>query len=194
MSSDGRNIDGLGDDALLAGFGVGDEVLAGEFVRRFQHPVFGIVVGVVGDTGLAEDIAVQTFERAWSFAAVYDSRRGTVAAWLAAIAHSLAVDAVRARGMAPIDPSDLDALLGAVTWIPERAAFAAEATGLDVRTVMASLPVAQARALVMAAFRGMTAGEIAGVEKIPLGTAKTRIRAGLLWMHAALHPLEADQA
>jgi RNA polymerase sigma factor (sigma-70 family) len=193
MSTAGRNIDGLGDDLLLAGFGVGDEVLAGEFVRRFQRLVFGIVVGVVGDTGLAEDIAAQTFERAWRFAALYEPRRGTVAAWLAAIAHNLAVDAARARGMAPIDPSDLDALLGAVTWIPERAAFAAEATGLDVRTAMASLPVAQARALVMAAFRGMTAGEIAEVEKIPLGTAKARIRAGLLRMHAALHPLEADQ-
>jgi len=96
--------------------------------------------------------------------------------------------------MAPIDPSDLDALLDAVTWIPERAALAAEAAGLDVRTAMASLPVAQARALVMAAFRGMTAGEIAEVEKIPLGTAKTRIRAGLLRMHAALQPVRQTES
>ncbi|MFI8965098.1 RNA polymerase sigma factor [Streptomyces sp. NPDC053493] len=173
----GLSLGRASDEALLSGLTTGDPEIAVAFVRRFQRTVFGVAVAVVGDPQLAEDVAQQTFERAWRHAQVYDSRRGSVRTWLTAIAHNLAIDAVRARRASPVAPEDLDALLGLVTETPERWAVADESAE-RVRRAVARLPAGQARALVMAGIYGMTAREIAGFEGIPLGTAKTRIRAG----------------
>ena len=57
--------DRLPDETLLAGFGTGDADLSLAFVRRFQRVVFGVALTVIGDPATAEDIAQQTFERAW---------------------------------------------------------------------------------------------------------------------------------
>ncbi|MFJ7066985.1 RNA polymerase sigma factor [Streptomyces sp. NPDC101115] len=175
----------VSDEALLSGLTTGDPEIAVAFVRRFQRTVFGVAVAVVRDPQLAEDIAQQTFERAWRHAQVYDPRRGSVRTWLTAVAHNLAVDAVRARRASPVPPEDLDALLGLVTETPERWALADE-SARRVRRAVAALPRGQARALVMAGIYGMTAREVAGVEGIPLGTAKTRIRTGMLRVRALL--------
>ncbi|MGH8985586.1 MAG: sigma factor-like helix-turn-helix DNA-binding protein, partial [Acidimicrobiia bacterium] len=51
---------------------------------------------------------------------------------------------------------------------------------------LARLPADQRRALVLAGLMGRTAREVSEVEGIPLGTAKTRIRTGLLRLRAAL--------
>ena len=49
---------------------------------------------------------------------------------------------------------------------------------------LASLPSEQSRALVLAAVYGYTAAEVSKVESVPLGTAKTRIRRGLMKLRA----------
>ncbi|QHC24257.1 RNA polymerase sigma factor [Streptomyces sp. GS7] len=166
------------DAALLAGLATGDPELADTFVRRFQHTVFGVAIAVTRDAQLAEDIAQQTFERAWRHAQVYDSRRGSVTTWLTTIAHNLAIDAVRSRRPEPVAPEDLDALLEAVTETPEQQALADEASS-TLRAAVAQLPGEQGRALVMAGIYGMTAQQVADWEHIPLGTAKTRIRTAM---------------
>ncbi|MFE3633125.1 sigma-70 family RNA polymerase sigma factor [Streptomyces cellostaticus] len=178
MSGYGTPVDRLPDEALLSGLSTGDQELAVAFVRRFQHRVFGVAMTVTGDPQLAEDIAQQTFERAWRHAQIYDSRRGSVTTWLTTIAHNLAIDAVRARRAQAVAPEDIEALLGVVTETPERWALADEASS-QLRAALARLPREQARALVMAGVYGMTAQQIADRERIPLGTAKTRIRAAM---------------
>lgn len=182
--------DRMPDETLLAGLGAGDAELAVAFVRRFQRLVFGIAITVVRDPGAAEDIAQQAFEQAWRHAQVYDSRRGSVRAWLTTITHNLAVDMLRARTSAPVDPADLPALVTAVTDTPERFAVA-RVRASALRGELARLPVAQARAVTMAGIYGMTARQIADAERVPLGTAKTRIRMGLEKLRAVY---QADKA
>jgi RNA polymerase sigma-70 factor (ECF subfamily) len=181
----------LSDEALLAGMATGAPEIAIAFVRRFQRMVFGIAIAVVDDPQLAEDIAQQTFERAWRHAQVYDSRRGSVKTWLATITHNLAIDAVRARNATPVSPEDLDALLGIVTQTPEQWALADEAAS-RIRAAVAGLPHQQARAVVMAGIYGMTARQISEFEGIPLGTAKTRIRTAMGKLRTVLGPERAD--
>ena len=186
----GTSADRLPDETLLAGLGAGDAVLAIAFVRRFQRLVFGVALTVIGDPSTAEDVAQQAFEQAWKHAQVYDSRRGSVRAWLTTITHNLAVDVIRARTSAPVDPSDLPALLTAVTDTPERLAVARDSAA-GLRRALGQLPVAQARAVAMAGIYGMTARQIAEAEDVPLGTAKTRIRDGMQKLRAAYLPEEA---
>ena len=176
--------DRLPDETLLAGLGAGDADLSLAFVRRFQRVVFGVALTVIGDPATAEDVAQQAFERAWRHAQVYDSRRGSVRAWLTTIAHNLAIDVIRARTSAPVDPQDLPALLTAMTDTPERFAVAHD-NAAGVRRALAALPAGQARAVAMAGIYGMTARQVAEAEGVPLGTAKTRIRDGMEKLRSA---------
>jgi RNA polymerase sigma-70 factor (ECF subfamily) len=175
---------------LLAGLGAGDAELSLAFVRRFQRVVFGVAMAVVGDKATAEDVAQQAFEQAWRHAQVFDSRRGSVRTWLRTITHNLAVDAVRARTSAPVDPDDLSAILTAVTDTPERLAVAHDSAA-ELRRTLGQLPEPQARAVAMAGIYGMTARQVADAEDVPLGTAKTRIRDGMQKLKAAYLPEEA---
>jgi RNA polymerase sigma factor (sigma-70 family) len=181
----------LPDETLLAGLGTGDAEIALAFVRRFQRIVFGVALAVLGDVRSAEDVAQQTFERVWRHARVYDSRRGSVRTWLTTIARNLAVDAARVRRAMPVDPIALVDLLGADTNGPEQHAVAEESVA-ELRRALAALPEEQARALVLAGIHGLTAREIADREHIPLGTAKTRIRAAMGKLRRALLPKRVD--
>lgn len=168
---------------LLAGLGTGDPTAARAFVGRFQRTVFGVAMAVLGDQGLAEDVAQQAFEHAWRHAELYDPRRGSVRAWLRRITHNLAVDTARVRRPAPVQQRDLQLLLGPASDDPEAHALATESAE-ELRRTLSSLPDQQARALVMAAVHGLTAAQIAELENIPLGTAKARIRAAMTTLHA----------
>jgi RNA polymerase sigma-70 factor (ECF subfamily) len=180
------------DEGLLAGLGAGDAELAVAFVRRFQRIVFGVALAVTGDPGTAEDVAQQAFEQAWRHASVYDSRRGSVRAWLTTITHNLAIDVIRARSAVPVDPDDLPVLLAAMTESPERIAVANDSAA-GLRRALTRLPAPQARAVAMSGIYGMTAKQVADTEGIPLGTAKTRIRDGMQRLRAAFLPEEAGE-
>jgi RNA polymerase sigma-70 factor (ECF subfamily) len=178
--------DALSDEALLAGLGTGEADTGAAFVRRFQRRVFGLALSIVSDPGLAEDVAQEALAKAWRHAQAYDPRRGSVATWLLTITRNLAIDALRLRRAQPTDPEALVALE-----VPSSVADPVEiATGKDdagrIRQAVGRLPMDQRRALVLAAFHGRTAKEISESEDIPLGTAKTRIRSGLLKLRAML--------
>jgi RNA polymerase sigma-70 factor (ECF subfamily) len=164
----------------------GDDRAGLVFVRRYQARVFGLALGMVGDAALAEDIAQEALIRAWRHAPVYDPRRGAVSTWVLTIARNLTIDALRMRRAVPTDPDDL-INLGLVSneASPEGAALSSDvARGLHL--ALSGLPADQRRALVLAYFYGMTAAEISDSESIPLGTAKTRIRAGLTKLREAM--------
>jgi RNA polymerase sigma factor (sigma-70 family) len=174
------------DDALLTGLAAGDDDAARAFVRRFQHRVYGLALGIVGDQGIAQDVAQEAFVRAWRFASAYDARRGPVVTWLLAITRNAAIDALRLRRPEPIDPESIMVLqLPSAEPHPDAVAVLAEDTA-RLREALAELPEVQRRAVLLASYLGRTAREVGEIEGIPLGTAKTRIRTGLLRLHSAL--------
>ncbi len=178
-SSHTRGPDRLDDAALLAAVGVGDETAAAVFVRRFSAQVHGLATSMCGDGRLAEDISQSTFERAWRHAGSYDPRLGSVRTWLLTICRRLAIDALRVRRASPYEPDALQPFLPASPEVePGDAAVTDDEVG-RVRRVLSQVPEAQRRALLLATLGGHTAAEIASIEHVPLGTAKTRLRSGL---------------
>jgi RNA polymerase sigma-70 factor (ECF subfamily) len=175
-------------EALLAGFATGDSDAAAAFIRRFQRRVFGLARSIVGDGALAEDIAQEAFVRAWRHGLTYDPRRGSVPTWLLTITRNLAIDAVRLRRPQPVDPEVIVRLGWHADGPGSSPSTAAEASDEEgrLRIAIGQLPDDQRRALVLAAIGGRTAKEISESEGIPLGTAKTRIRAGLTKLRASL--------
>jgi RNA polymerase sigma factor (sigma-70 family) len=169
----------ISDEALLTAVGAGDRDAATTFVRRFQSRVYGLALSILGDAAAAEDVAQETFVRAWRYAASYDARRGRVSTWLLSIARNAALDRTRVKGQPPLAPEAVAALL-------ERGP---DAVGVDetarvdererMRGLLADLPADQRRAVVLAIYFGRTAREISELDGVPLGTVKTRIRTGM---------------
>jgi RNA polymerase sigma factor (sigma-70 family) len=177
----------LSDEALLSGLATGDADAATAFIRRFQARVYGLVLTIVRDEGTAEEVAQETFMRAWKHAHTYDSRRGRVATWLLTIARNLAIDRVRVKRAEPLDPDIVANKLqqaGVVGGSPDQGAPPDERE--RVRSAIAELPSEQRRAVFLAAYLGRTAKEIGELEGVPLGTAKTRIRAAMLKLRDSL--------
>jgi RNA polymerase sigma-70 factor (ECF subfamily) len=175
-------MEGLTDETLLAGLASGNPDDAAAFVRRFQSRVYGLALTIVRDPDLADDVAQETFLRAWRHAGTYDARRGRVPAWLLTIARNLAIDRVRMRGATPTDPDVIASELDIAT----QASMPDVAERDRTRRAVAALPDDQRRALVLAVYGGRTAQEISELDHVPLGTVKTRIRAGMLKLRETL--------
>jgi len=175
-------MDGLSDEALLAGLASGNPDDAAAFVRRFQSRVYGLALTMLHDPALADDVAQEAFVRAWRHAATYDARRGRVSSWLLTITRNLAIDRARVRPVAPTEPDVIAYQLvladhAALPDIPERD---------RLRRAVAALPEEQKRALVLAVYGGRTAREISDLDHVPLGTVKTRIRTAMMRLRETL--------
>ena len=65
-----------------------------EIVQRYQRPVFGLIARMVRDPGRAEELAQDTFVKAFRALHTYDAQR-KFSAWLLTIAHHVAIDELR---------------------------------------------------------------------------------------------------
>ena len=159
----------------------GDESAMGVLYDRYAPVVYSVALRVLGDTGAAEDVLQEVFLQLWRNPHSFDSSRGSMAAWLAVIARHRAVDVLRKRRPA----TDLSEVVVAVDADLEGAAERHQALE-KVRKALGGMAAEQRSALEMAFFEGLTHLEIAERTGTPLGTVKTRIRAGLLALRKAL--------
>ena len=166
------------DARLLRAVADGDEDACRSLVDGFGPAVFGLARSLCRDRGVAEDIAQRTFERVWRHAGSFDSSRGSAAAWILTITRRLAIDELRRRPVTPLAPDDMGPLLAPAASDTERAGLRAGEREA-VSRALSELPEAQRRAVVLATLGGRSASEVADLEGVPLGTAKTRIRLGL---------------
>jgi len=192
MRTRDRFDDEASDEALLSGIAVGDDRAVLAFVRRYQRRLFGLALGIVGDPGTAEDVTQEAFIRILRHAAVFDARRGSVATWTLTITRNLAIDALRLRRATPTAPDDRIFLsLISDEIATDDAAVKSDAV-TRARSALATLPIEQRRAIVLAVMYGRTATEVASIESIPLGTAKSRVRLGMSKLREALLTLESS--
>src|SRR5579863_3870557 len=185
MRARGRYDEEASDEALLSGVALGDDRAVLAFVRRYQRRLFGLALGIVGEPGMAEDVAQEAFIRILRHAAVYDVRRGSVATWTLTITRNLAIDALRVRRPIPTAPEDRVFLaLVSNDRSPDDAVVMTDSV-TQARVALDALPIDQRRAIVLAVMYGRTASEVAALEEIPLGTAKSRIRLGMAKLREA---------
>jgi RNA polymerase sigma-70 factor (ECF subfamily) len=136
---------------------------------------------VLQDTGAAEDVLQEIFMQLWRNPGAFDANRGNMAAWLAVISRHRAIDALRRRR----PENNIEDLVVSIE--PDLAGDADRVRTMDkVRGALETMPSTQRSALEMAYFEGLTHVEIADKTGEPLGTIKTRIRAGLLSLRKVL--------
>ncbi len=172
---------GQNDGALIASVRAGDQGAMAELYDRYSSIVYAVAMRVLGDTAAAEDVLQDIFMQLWRNPGAFDASRGSLAPWLAVIARNRAVDTLRKRR-----PQD-DISEVTLSVLPDMAAEADRSRVSEkVRSVMKDMPAPQRSALEMAYFEGYSHSEISQKTGEPLGTIKTRIRAGLILLRRAV--------
>lgn len=168
------------DLALVSAIRAGDAGAMATLYDRYSPVVYSVALRILGDTGAAEDIQQDVFMQLWRNPGAFDASRGNLGAWLAVITRNRAIDALRKR-RPETDPEDV-----VLSVVPDMAGEADRARVAEkVRAVLNGMPAVQRSALEMAYYQGMTHTEIATKTGEPLGTIKTRIRAGLIALRKA---------
>lgn len=161
----------------------GDRQAFSEVYDATSARAFGLSVRVLRDRAQAEDAVQEAYLQIWRQSARFDPDRGSAISWILMIVHGTAVSQVRSSQSRStreeVYERESDPLrIGRED--PTGAAADASMDAQRVRLALSQLTDLQRTAIEMAYFEGRTHTEVAGLIGIPLGTAKTRIRDGLL--------------
>ena len=172
----------------------GDEAAFAEWYDATAARAFGLAVRVLRDRAQAEEVTQECYLDCWRHAARFDPAKGTALSWLLTIVHRKAVDRVRSaeasgRRDAAYGRRDLPVAHDETS---ESATASIEAG--RVRAALADLTAKQREAVELAFLGGYTHTEVATMLDLPVGTAKTRIRDGLIRLRDALNVGEVGTA
>ena len=173
------------DSELIRAFIARETVAAEELYSRFAPRVFGLGMVMLGNGAQAEDLVQDTFVKVWRKADSYDPTRGSIDTWVLLIARSLAIDLIRRRVLETKVLAGQEDPEASTEPGPEERAETSDLAG-RARQAMTGLSPGQRAALELAYFGGKTSAEVAELEGIPVGTAKTRIRTALIKLRDAL--------
>jgi RNA polymerase sigma-70 factor, ECF subfamily len=177
------------DAALLSRCASGDQAAFMTIHERFAPRVYGLIVALLGQGGRADDAFQDAMYEIWSRAPSYNPCLGPADSWMLMIARSRALDVMRrerrraaaherARDRVERPTRDADPQ-------PLAEPGARERLGAVAR-LLSELPSEQSTAIRMAFVSGLSRDEIAGALGVPVGTVKTRIRAGITAIARAL--------
>jgi RNA polymerase sigma-70 factor (ECF subfamily) len=169
------------DGELIQRVGSGDAGAFELLYRRYARPVFGLALRRLGDRMAAEEAVQETFAALWRSARTYKPERGPGAPWLYAVARNAVVDRARNKSEPAAEVPETASLeLG-----PEDRAEASYVSW-RVHRAIEDLPRSERDVLELAYWGGLSQREVADFLGIPLGTVKTRTRAGLGRLATAL--------
>lgn len=172
--------------ALLRASGRGDADAFGSLYDEVAPRVHGVVLRILRDVHQAEEVTQEVFLQVWRTASEFDPARGSAMAWVMTLAHRRAVD--RVRSSESVRRRDTEHVELDVRAPYDETATAVHTTleGERVRAALATLSAVQRQAIELAYFGGHTHVEVSRLLQIPLGTAKTRIRDGMLQLRDLL--------
>ncbi len=159
-----------------------DEGALRAVIQTYGPPVHGMARRIVADPSLADEVAQDTFLALWRRPGAFDSQRGSLQSFLLGVARNKGVDVVRREESRR---RTRDALLAEVEATTSGEPVASEQMDeVDrreaVKQALTGLSPVQREAIVLAYFGGRTYREVAQELGIPEGTAKTRLRDGLM--------------
>jgi len=163
---------------------------------RYAPRVYGLCLRILTESQLAEDILQEVFVRVWERASLFESSRGSVAAWVMGITRNSCIDQLRRMQARPVaaEPN------GASDALPFEESLASEGSDVPglaarnerarlVRRALADLTPDQQRVIELSYFKGYTRREIARQLNWPEGTVHTRARLALQKLRQRLDEL-----
>jgi RNA polymerase sigma factor (sigma-70 family) len=179
---------GVGDDMLvMSRMRAGDDTALGDVMDRYGPLVLGVARSVTKSNAIAEDVVQEVFTTLWTRPEMFDPDRGSLRAYLGAMAHRRAVDSVRRSERRRRREERADALSVSDTVDESDVAVTSE----SIRRAIGRLPEGQRLAVELAYWRGLSQQEVALALGIPVGTAKSRLRLASAKLREWLTPLSA---
>lgn len=129
----------------------------------------------LGDPEAAEEVVQDTLLRAWRHADRFDPARGSLPAWLFAIARNVVIDRQRRRGARPREVGPVDEAEPALTDVDVDRALEA----WQLAEALHGLGREHRQAIVEVHYLGFTVREVAEMHDLPVGTVKSRLYYGL---------------
>jgi RNA polymerase sigma-70 factor (ECF subfamily) len=149
-----------------------------QIVRRYQRPIISLIARMTGDWALAEDLAQETFVKAFRSLAAFDTTR-RLSSWLFRIAHNTAIDAMRRTRpvQATLGPGALAFLDAAPepATAPEPDPIEQRELGNALEAALAELRPDERAAIVMRYENGLSFDEIGTVLGVPEVTARSHV-------------------
>ncbi len=176
----GRSVEAKRLSELILRSGRGEEAAFADLYDAVARRLHGLVLRVIRDPAQAEEVTQEAMVEIWRQSARYNPSLGSPLSWLMTIAHRRAVDRVRSAEAASRRDTTYYQQSTVIEHDSTAEAAAQNMEGLRVRQALGSLTDTQRGALELAYFGGYTHNEVATMLGIPLGTAKTRIRDGLI--------------
>jgi RNA polymerase sigma-70 factor, ECF subfamily len=172
----------------------GDQTAFATLYDAVSPKVYGLSLRVVRDPAQAEEVAQEVFLEIWRTSSRFEADRGSALAWMLTITHRRAVDRVRAAEAATRRDIVYEHRNQPVSHDSTAEAAQASLEARRVRGALGTLTPVQREAVELAYLGGYTHTEVASMLDLPVGTAKTRIRDGLIRMRDALGVGEVAQA
>ncbi len=164
----------------------GDEAAFAQLYDATSRRLFGLVLRVVRDHAMSEEVTQEVYMDIWKHSARFDAERGSAISWLMTIAHRGAVDRVRASEASRRRDDAHATRNQSIDFDTTAESAQASLEAQRVRRALTTLTDAQRSAVELAYLGGYTHTEVARLLDLPLGTAKTRIRDGLIRLRDTL--------
>jgi len=163
---------------LLRGTQQGEEDAFRELYALTHRSVARVVTATLRSPEHSAEVVQEVYLHVWQHASSFDEMRGSVLGWILMLARRRAVD--RVRHVAGVVRRDhRDAATADVT-TPDVADLGVARHEADqLRRAVGRLSDRQREAVVLTFLRGLTHEQAAALLSIPLGTLKTRVRAGV---------------
>lgn len=172
---------GMSDGELLVATADGSREAFEELHARYHRALFGLAVNRLRDRGRAEDAVQDAFTSIWRSAATYRPELGAGASWVYAIARNAIISRWRKRPEQAVEAAD------ELSQEPGPAERAEQSwRSFCVHRALETLPDHQRQVVELAYWGELSQSEIADRLELPLGTVKTRTRAGLKRLAEAL--------
>jgi RNA polymerase sigma-70 factor (ECF subfamily) len=165
---------------LLKACARGDQAAFAQLYDATSSRVVGLAVRVVRDPAQAEEVAQEALLEIWKMSGRFDPAKGSPLGWMLTIVHRKAVDRVRSAEASTRRDTTYHSRNQQVEHDTTAEAATASLEARRVRQALGDLTPVQREALELAYFGGYTHTEVATMLELPVGTAKTRIRDGLI--------------
>ncbi len=179
MPADNR----ISDEALVSAMAAGDQDALATLNQRYGRALCAVADRILRDQADAEEVAADVLWQLWREASRFDRGRGSVGAWIMMTVRSRSIDRLRARKAR--EPRGGDPAEPAAAADPSNEIHSAERRS-KVEGALATLNDGERELLRLAYFSDLSQSEIAERTSIPLGTVKSRTRAGLIRLRDTL--------
>jgi RNA polymerase sigma-70 factor, ECF subfamily len=171
---------------LIRASSLGDESAFARLYDATAARLFGLVLRTVRDRAQAEEVTQDAYLDIWRNSSRFDPDLGSALSWLMTIGHRKAVDRVRTAEASRRRDTAYEARDQAAPFDQTVEDAHRNLDAQRVRQALDTLTDSQRGALELAYFGGYTHREVAAMLDLPLGTAKTRIRDGLIRLRDTL--------